>query len=194
MITEHEVSTNGGVSYHTSAGFSDWLLNQELLDIGFAGSRYTWIRITSSTTFKGARLDRGVCTIEWRELFLEAKVTHLPIIQSDHAPLLVKFNGKMNYKSKGPFRFQAACMTHSEFQKVIQHEWRDRETLNGNVPKLAKALFEWNSSTFENIHKRKRELISRIKGLQRSLSYQPRHCLLKLDSKLRRDLDKVTEQ
>ncbi|XP_073304620.1 uncharacterized protein [Primulina huaijiensis] len=194
VITEHEISTTGGVAYCRSAGFADWMFNQGLLDLVFTGSRFTWMRGNNSNTFKGARLDRGVCTIEWREMFPEARVMHLPIIQSDHDPLLVKLHGDKKYKCKGPFRFQAAWLTHSDFQNVIQHEWQDQRMLKDNVISLANVLTEWNSATFGNIHKRKRELISRIYGVQRIMGHQPRHRLLKLDAKLRRELDKVLEQ
>ncbi|XP_075508178.1 uncharacterized protein LOC142545090 [Primulina tabacum] len=161
VITEHEISTTGGVAYCRSAGFADWMFNQGLLDLGFTGSRFTWKRGNNSNTFKGARLDRGVCTIEWREMFPEA---------------------------------QAAWLTHSDFQNVIQHEWQDQRMLKDNVISLTNVLTEWNSATFGNIHKRKRELIARIDGVQRILGHQPRHRLLKLDAKLRRELDKVLEQ
>lgn len=194
MLTEHEVSNKGGMAYHRSAGFYDWLFNQELLDLGFIGSKFTWIRGASSITFKGARLDRGVYTIDWRELFPEAKVTHLPIIKSDHAPFLVELYGNKNVKTKSSFCFQAAWMTHSDFQKVIQHEWLYQQTLNINVSKVANSLSKWNYSTFGNIHRRKKKLIARIEGVQRCLNYQPRNRLIKLESKLRKELDKVLEQ
>ncbi|XP_073019412.1 uncharacterized protein [Primulina eburnea] len=88
----------------------------------------------------------------------------------------------------------AAWLTHSDFQNEIQHEWQDQRMLKDNVISLANVLTELKSATFGNIHKRKRELIARIDGVQRILGHQPRHRLLKLDAKLRRELDKVLEQ
>ncbi|XP_073051702.1 uncharacterized protein [Primulina eburnea] len=191
---EHETSTTNGATHHRSAGFNDWLFNQGLIYIGFSGSRFTWVRGLSSATFKGARLDRGVCTIEWSELFPEAKVTNLPIIQSDHAPLLIRLAGNPNYKYKSPFRFQAAWLTNEDFYKVVRNEWHDHHTLSDNVSNMANSLSSWNFSTFGNIHHRKRRLVARIEGVQRSLGNQPQHSLFKLEAKLRRELDKVLEQ
>ncbi|XP_075499925.1 uncharacterized protein LOC142538495 [Primulina tabacum] len=194
VSSEQEVSSTGRVASNRSAGLTDWMFNQGLLDLGYIGSRFTWVRGLSTNTFKVARLDREVCTINWRQMFPEATVIHLPIIQSDHAPLLVKLNGHKNNKSKGHFRFQAAWLTHKDFQKVIEQEWQNKLTLGNNVDKLAKSLSKWNSSTFGNINKRKRKLIARIKGVQDCLNNQPRHRLLKLETKLKKELDTVLEQ
>ncbi|XP_073272570.1 uncharacterized protein [Primulina huaijiensis] len=117
--------------------------------------------------------------MDWRELFSEATVTHLPSIQSYHAPLLVELRSNKTNRTKGIFRFQ---------------KWEACKTLCDNVTTMAQVLPEWNLSTLRNIHKRKKELLARIEGIQRTLCNQPRHRILKLDRKLRQELDKVLEQ
>ncbi|XP_021761146.1 uncharacterized protein LOC110725977 [Chenopodium quinoa] len=57
-----------------------------------------------------------------------------------------------------------------------------------------KHLPEWNQSTFHNIFKKKRNLIARIAGVQRALALQKARDLIKLESKLRKELDIVLEQ
>ncbi|XP_073051225.1 uncharacterized protein [Primulina eburnea] len=194
VSSEQEVTSNGRLANIRSAGLTEWMFNQGLVDLGYIGSRFTWVRGLSTNTFKGARLDRGVCTIEWRQLFPDATVTHLPIIQSDHAPLLLKLNGQQKTKCHGPFRFQAAWLTHKDFHEVIEKEWQMNLTLGNNVEKLIKPLTDWNSSTFGNINRRKRTLMARIEGVQKCLNKQPRHRLLKLETKLKQELDTVLEQ
>ncbi|XP_073046080.1 uncharacterized protein [Primulina eburnea] len=88
----------------------------------------------------------------------------------------------------------AAWLTHEDFHKVVRNEWHDQHTLSDNVSKLANTLSSWNFSTFGNIHHRKRKLVARIEGVQRSLGNQARHSLFQLEAKLRRELDKVLEQ
>lgn len=133
VIADHEASSTRGVSHSRSAGPIDWFFNEGLIDLRYMGSKFTWLRGLSSTTFKGARLDRGVCTIDWRELFPEALVKHLPIIQSDHAPLLVQLSDRRKNMGNGPFRFQAAWITHREFQNIIQQERKYGQSLGNNV-------------------------------------------------------------
>lgn len=92
-----------------------------------------------ATTRSRARLDKGVCNIEWRDLYPEAIVKHLPIIQSDHSPLLVQLNDGRKNKCSGPFGFLAAWMTHKGFKEFIQHEWNNEKSLSTIVVNLAKS-------------------------------------------------------
>ncbi|XP_075481174.1 uncharacterized protein LOC142521884 [Primulina tabacum] len=194
VSSEQEVTPNGSLASIRIAGLTEWMFNQGLVDLGYIGSRFTWVRGLSTNTFKGARLDRGVCTIDWRQLFPDDTVIHLPTIQSDHAPLLLNLKGHQTNKCHGPFRFQAAWLTHKDFNKVIEQEWQINLTLGINVEKLIKPLSEWNSSTFGNYNRRKRTLMARIEGVQKCLNNQPRHRLLKLETKLKQELDTILEQ
>ncbi|XP_073151932.1 uncharacterized protein [Henckelia pumila] len=114
VISDEEVSQIRKMNHRRNVGFSEWIFNQDLIDMGYVGSKFTWIRGLSSNTYKGARLDRGVCNVDWKKLFPEAKVIHLPILQSDHEPLLVKLKDKRSFQTKGVFRFQAAWITHGK--------------------------------------------------------------------------------
>lgn len=71
------------------ADFQEWIFREGLMDLGYTGPRFTWMRGCGSPTFKAARLDRALCNIDWRIRFLDAEVLHLPIVNSDHALLLV---------------------------------------------------------------------------------------------------------
>lgn len=191
VLSDDEVFSKRKSDHHRSAGFTDWIFNQAMIDMGFEGSKFTWTRGLSTDTYKSARLDRGLCNLEWKDMFPEAKVIHLPIIQSDHAPLLIKLNDKKNSLCRGSFRFQAAWLTHEEFPKVIRKEWDGKENMEENIVKMANVLSDWNKSTFGNIHKNKRKLMARIERIQRSMNKQPNRGLLKLEKKLKKNLDKV---
>ncbi|XP_074265314.1 uncharacterized protein LOC141587744 [Silene latifolia] len=52
----------------------------------------------------------------------------------------------------------------------------------------------WNKEVFGNIFRKKRELMARIEGCQRILSVQRATNLIKLEVKLRRELDEVLER
>ena len=93
VITEEEVSGTGPLANHRSTGFMDWIFDQGFLDMGYSGPNFTWTRGLTSSTFKGARLDRALCNVAWREIFLEVSVFHLSKNHSDHTPLLVRVNG-----------------------------------------------------------------------------------------------------
>ena len=81
--------------------------------MGFSGSKFTWTRGRYDHTFKGARPDRAMCNVEWGNLFPASSVTHLPKINFDHYPLLIKFHGNQKQAAHQPFHFQATWFTHS---------------------------------------------------------------------------------
>ncbi|XVF63210.1 hypothetical protein PTKIN_Ptkin09bG0069600 [Pterospermum kingtungense] len=63
---------------------------QGLLDLGFKGLHFTWMRGIVDSTFKEDRLDRVLCNVDWRDHFPQATVSHLPQAKSDHCSLLIQ--------------------------------------------------------------------------------------------------------
>ena len=58
-----------------------------LCDLGFIGSKFTWLYQTSSGVQIRKRLDRALATLEWMSLYPTAKLHHLSSSVSDHFPL-----------------------------------------------------------------------------------------------------------
>lgn len=69
---------------------------------------FTWRRGSQEANFKGARLDRALCDMDWGERFAGARVNHLPMINSDHAPILISTKREKANKKNTIFKFQAA--------------------------------------------------------------------------------------
>lgn len=65
--------------------FREALVDCNLEDMGFIGSRFTW-----SNKYTKEHLDRGLSSFDWRELFPHFRVITLPPSDSDHSPLLVE--------------------------------------------------------------------------------------------------------
>ncbi|XP_042016276.1 uncharacterized protein LOC121764297 [Salvia splendens] len=65
--------------------FADAVADCQLLDPGFDGPPFTWTR-----SGLWERLDRVLLGEHWTTVFAATRVTHLPRISSDHAPLLVR--------------------------------------------------------------------------------------------------------
>ncbi|XP_021717685.1 uncharacterized protein LOC110685467 [Chenopodium quinoa] len=100
--------------------FSNWMEDNDLIDLGYSGPAHTWARGESSQTYKSARLDRFISNQDWRLNFEEGVVRHLPKAFSDHCPILLSTCGfapiPMSLK---PFRFQAAWLTHEKFEEFM---------------------------------------------------------------------------
>lgn len=94
-----------------SSDFVEWIQNEGLIDMGFGGPSHTWVKGGTTEQAKGARLDRALCNLAWRQRFPEAIVTHLPRLSSDHAPLLIRLIEGSGDRRRAKFKFQAAWLT-----------------------------------------------------------------------------------
>lgn len=105
--------------------FSEFLLEAELIDMGFKGPAYTWTnkQYTSNLIFE--RLDRVVATVGWNNVFPHAHVNHLPRIRSDHTPILLRTNDKPLPKPK--FRIENWWFNVEDFDEQCRQNWEASE-------------------------------------------------------------------
>ncbi|XP_021852505.2 uncharacterized protein [Spinacia oleracea] len=178
-----------------SAFFNEWVEDMQLIEVEFSGAAHTWARGLTPETRRSGRLDRALCNVEWGSRFESAKMKHLPAVQSDHCPLLISLNGfaPLQLMNK-PFRFQAAWLTHEKFSEFISEKWDKNGALVPSLANLSLNLQVWNKEIFGNIFHQKKTLIARISGIQKIVAEQPDRGLLKLEAKLRRELDDILEK
>ena len=82
--------------------------------LGFSGQAYTWTnkRYSSSPIYE--RLDRGLVNPEWCALYPNTNVFNLPILMSDHAPILISTEGNYKKPSQG-FKFENWWLMEQDF-------------------------------------------------------------------------------
>nr|GMD42480.1 uncharacterized protein LOC109178201 [Ipomoea batatas] len=91
VVTNREDTDNYTTfSAQRSSEFAEWIHSEGLVDMGYIGPKFTWVKILSGGVAKSARLDRALCNVEGRQLFPEVAVSHLPRVASDHAPILIR--------------------------------------------------------------------------------------------------------
>lgn len=129
-----EVSNPNTFALHRNANFNHWIFQEGLIDLGYNGARFTWMRGRESGTFRGARLDRALASSEWLDTFPDTSVTHMPMIESDHSPLLVTTE-RVEARPRSRFHFQAAWTTHARFEEVVSEAWNDNAIVMG-TPRL----------------------------------------------------------
>ncbi|XP_010666673.1 uncharacterized protein LOC104883809 [Beta vulgaris subsp. vulgaris] len=175
--------------------FSNWVSNNELIDLGCSGPSHTWFRGNSSQTFKSARLDRGLVNEDWRMRFSEGAVRNLPKAASDHCPIIVSTNGFAPIPvSTKPFRFQAAWMNQIKFHEFVYENWKKGAPIVPFLKEFALKLQKWNREEFHNIFRKKAELWARLEGVQSILASGRQSHLAKLEAKLRREMDEVLNE
>lgn len=175
--------------------FNEWIHDMDLIEVEFLGANHTWARGLTPETRKSARLDRALCNGDWGCRFTNAKVKHLPAIQSDHCPIFISPNGFAPlHNINKPFKFQAAWLKHESFKEFVESKWDTSRPLLSALSKLDEELQTWNKETFGNIFHQKKTLLARIARIQKNLSTRVDRGLMKLEARLRRELDDVLER
>ncbi|XP_031112000.1 uncharacterized protein LOC116015972 [Ipomoea triloba] len=150
-MCREEVSNSECFNMARCSDFRQWIYQEGLLDLGFIGAEFTWMRGNNTDSFRGARLDRALCNVEWRTRFPEAKVEHLPLINSDHAPLLIRSDPHLNTVGRKAFRFNMAWAVHADFINCVKKSWDSGKGIEENKQNTAVALQAWNKNTVGNI-------------------------------------------
>jgi hypothetical protein len=99
--------------------FCDHVKQCDFIDLGYSGSAYTWSnkRFSSTPTFQC--LDRSFANAEWCSAYPGTTVHHLPMLRSDHAPILTILTSNRKRTNK-PFHFENWWLMEQDYQAVVQ--------------------------------------------------------------------------
>lgn len=113
-------------------------------------------------------------------LFLEAMVSHLPRMFSDHKPILNNFYDGQHRIVNNHFRFETIWTMHDGLEDMICMQWNPNTTIHTNLTALAHKLQRWNIKVLANIFKAKRTLLTHIDVIQSAEDYTTNHFLHRL--------------
>ncbi|XP_058096318.1 uncharacterized protein LOC131241978 [Magnolia sinica] len=152
------------------ARFSNWIQQEELIDLPLLGARFTWTNGRASPI--QSRLDRLLVSPEWLEAFLTIKKITLPRTTSDHYPILLTVEDE-NWGPK-PFRFNSSWL-HLEglHQKIV--EWWKSFQVKGfaghkllyRLKLLKEKLKEWRREETQNREAKIEALMSELQKIDR---------------------------
>jgi len=86
--------------------FREFVNDCMFMDIESKGCFYTWVNKRDGDEAIKERLDRALCTIDWRLSYPGAEVFAFPTLASDHSPLLL-LTEPHSFKRKKTFCFEA---------------------------------------------------------------------------------------
>lgn len=155
--------------------FCNWFHSNKLHDLYFKGPRFTWAR---ANLFK--RLDKVICNDAWFRTFTEGSVLHLPKLESDYRPVLVRFD-HIERRSHGPkpFCFLTALLTNKDFANFAASNWNSTDPYMEAVWNFTIIVAQWSKECFGNIFHRKRRLLGRLAGIQKALEDHDSNSLLR---------------
>jgi len=146
--------------------FSDFIIDNSLIDLATMGGQYTWHGTRNSGTV-WKRLDRFLMNPALRDYFTEIRILVLARTTSDHSPILL-CGANSELPCPKQFRFQSMWITHSGFMDVVKNNWSlpaiggGMRALAFKIKRLKQALRTWNRDTFGNVFDRIRNLESTV--------------------------------
>lgn len=112
--------------------FQQALSDCVLTDVGYRGSPYTWTSKRMGQHNVRCRLDRICANDLGLQLFPDPIVRHLPLVGSDHCPLLLSLHGpEPARRSRGvrPFKFESFWVTKDKCRKMYSLGIREEAPL-----------------------------------------------------------------
>lgn len=136
-----------------------------------------------------------LANFNWFTHFTYALVTHLNWFKSDHKLVLLNLgNGEDSKKSTRRFRFMASWVTDKSFKDLVKTNWRNDTSWPDAISNLIEKNIEWNSAVFGNINRRKRNIASRLSGIDKANPKGLNQYLNQLQETLWKDYEKILLQ
>jgi hypothetical protein len=143
----------------------------QLVDLGAVGPRFTWrgpLHHGGQRIYE--RLDRALCNDMWRLRFPDGYVRVLPRLDfSDHHPILICPVDNYHVIAPKLFRFESAWLLDKSYDTMIKDCWDNNSPVLRNLTKVQNDIKHWKICTFDQVMRRKKEIIARLGGIQRSI-------------------------
>lgn len=98
----------------------DWIIRNNVMDVPFSGSRFTWSNKCLGDYLILERLDRVYVTPTWYEEY--GRIKNEPITVSDHTTICYDSSLNILY-SKRPYQIESLCLQFPEIQTLINETW-----------------------------------------------------------------------
>jgi hypothetical protein len=136
--------------------FSDFIFEQDLMDLPLAGGPFTW-----SNNQSWSRLDRFLVSPDWEVKFPGSLQKRLPRLCSDHFPILLDCGGV--HWGPRPFKFENMWLKAEGFMDRVRIWWESYRfqgspsfIFSQKLKALKNDLKRWNEQEFGNVELRKK--------------------------------------
>uniref|UniRef100_A0A803PIJ1 Reverse transcriptase domain-containing protein n=1 Tax=Cannabis sativa TaxID=3483 RepID=A0A803PIJ1_CANSA len=141
------------------------------VDLGFKGCKYTWLNKRFNGGLIRERIDRVIVNTEWLSGCPNGGVHNLPIVASDHGPLILDTKMKKGRGSR-VFHFYEAWLRESSCKEVIMDTWKlsekggGRNSLVTQLKGVKGALQRWKKKSFGDNEANLKILENRLAWIQ----------------------------
>ena len=154
--------------YRLLQGFTEVIRECGLTDLGFVGEKYTWEKSRGSSNWIQERLDRGLASQAWCNMFPRAEVQVLEVATSDHLPLLLKLNKQIYRRKERRFRFENSWLREKDCEMVIKNGWMEANQLElmAKIKFCGLKLQEWGGGISMEYKKQGQDLRHKLRKLR----------------------------
>lgn len=145
--------------------FRNILTETGLMDMDLKGCKFTWVSNPRNRKVTREKLERVLVNWPWRSFIPHALAIALPIVSSDHSPMIFQVSSKE--KSGISFKYEAYWEKHLDCNEVINRGWAEGEESNmawgtfiEKMKTCKKRLQRWNKEEF----KRANRELAKLKG------------------------------
>jgi hypothetical protein len=162
LMHAHEKSGLGRPDRRRIETFCNYVNQCGFVDLSYSGPAYTWSnkRRDCTTTFEW--LDHSLANAEWCHAYPNTIVYHLPMLRSDHAPILTLLSSSRQRTNK-PFRFENWWLFEQDYEQTAKTSWlrSANRTFQQKTKFLARDLKKWRQ--------RKPKLSYQLLGIEDSI-------------------------
>ncbi|CAN6579067.1 unnamed protein product [Malus baccata var. baccata] len=101
--------------------FREFVANNELVDLGYEGYHFTWRNKRDSLPIQH-RLDRGLASTGWLNLYPDTKIIHVVLEGSDHSLLLLTTKKSEEWRGNR-FMYDARWSNQKECMNIVTKDW-----------------------------------------------------------------------
>jgi endonuclease/exonuclease/phosphatase family metal-dependent hydrolase len=158
------------------AGFREMVDVCGLRDLGFTGRSWTYEKKVTGGSYCRVRLDRALASAEWCSRFPLATVENLAATSSDHGPILLRWDPKLDMRTRrgrrSSFKYELMWETHTDFSSMMSQTWqkegdaRSLPELQQKLSHVAEELQGWGRSTFGHVTMELRQLRGELEKMQ----------------------------
>lgn len=154
----------------------------------------TWSNGQESLNCTLKRLDCALANACWRTEFASAAVRSLPRTTSNHSSIIIHVAGISLPPVNKPFRTESAWFLHKDFKDLVKSVWNSSLNFMHATNKFQQAASKWNKNIFCNVFHKKKRILARLNGIQKSLDGNINTNLVNLESKLKLEYIDILNQ
>jgi hypothetical protein len=121
---QFEHLSNSRRSERQMQNFRDVLSECDLHDLGYTGSEWTYDNKQGGERNVRVRLDRAVARPDWQARFPNASVSHIVSSRSDHVPILVEWEERVERRPTEKIRrYEAVWEREPTLPEIVKDSW-----------------------------------------------------------------------